>query len=612
MNRKTASFLLLFAILGIWVFFLLNEEAPQPPPAIEIPGFLTDPGVAVVDPYHLKTDFTRIEITRLGEQMIVVKSGEVWKMVSPVEAEVDQGKVRALLLPLQTPSKSSITKAATDEDLAVYGLDPAHAVTVDVYQDDTLFAEFTVGSKEERPGTEGRDVAVDTWIRYPHDGPIARINDKNLFDPYQVRARDLRVRGLFSFTTDKIIGVDMRYRPSENRPPLSIERKGGSQPWTILSPPGFSAGNIQGLLTAISGLEAVDYLSDTPLSESGLGDKDDTFSAVVTLASGKKVEIRLGKEQDENVFASITDVPGEVLISRYSAKHLHRSIDDIRQKKVFQELVPTLRKITLNNGELVFEKEDSTWRMTHPKGLRDDPAQIQNLVKDLEIWSVTQFHPGKALGKKGLAKEDAPSRITLTSQTGTTSILVGEEREKVHWAMNEDERDEVWMVTSYMAGQLRGRSPNEFRHHRLFELTRDDIVWVKLTHPNETLRLDRNPSADNPDETWIVSRGEERILKPRKSEVNYLLTSLASLLIKSFSNTPREQALLKEGAFQATFGLKDGSTQTVWISEMEPFANEVYAHVPSCSSWAGEVFTINKFQARNIQKKFKHFKEKTP
>ena len=105
MNRKTAAFMLLFAGLGVWVVFLLSEDPPEPPPAVEIPGFLPDPGVAVVDPYHLNTDFTRIEITRLGEQIILVKTGEVWQMVSPVQAEVDQGKARSLFLPQDTADK---------------------------------------------------------------------------------------------------------------------------------------------------------------------------------------------------------------------------------------------------------------------------------------------------------------------------------------------------------------------------------------------------------------------------------------------------------------------------------------------------------------------------
>ena len=94
------------------------------------------------------------------------------------------------------------------------------------------------------------------------------------------------------------------------------------------------------------------------------------------------------------------------------------------------------------------------------------------------------------------------------------------------------------------------------------------------------------------------------------TEISKAMTSLASLVAKSFiaRDPGAKETGLDASAFTADFSLADGTKHSVQLSARTYSDNEVYARTSSAKGWSQQLFTVNRFQAENIQRKFKHFK----
>ena len=109
---------------------------------------------------------------------------------------------------------------------------------------------------------------------------------------------------------------------------------------------------------------------------------------------------------------------------------------------------------------------------------------------------------------------------------------------------------------------------------------------------------------------WTVQRGDEVLATPKVTEISKARTSLASLVAKSFiaKDPGAQETGLDDGAFTAEFILADGTRHIVQLSDKKFADNEVYARTSTAAGWKRQLFTVNRFQAENIQRKFKDFK----
>ena len=248
--------------------------------------------------------------------------------------------------------------------------------------------------------------------------------------------------------------------------------------------------------------------------------------------------------------------------------------------------------------------------MDKASGMHVGANEINALLKDLEGWSVTDFSRVEKLSERGLDPAAKPAIVTITEEGGEiTRILVGDRVNQVHWAMRaEKDASEMWKLTAFMARKLRNRTRDHFRNKQIFGLKREDIQQVTLKHAHETVAI--TPAATEGESAWTVSRGEEVIDVPNAGEISKAMTSLASLVAKSF--VPKDPGAattgLDDNAFTAEFRLVDGTRHTVQFSEKLFAENEIYARTSTAPDWKGQLFTVNRFQAENIQRKFKHFK----
>ena len=89
---------------------------------------------------------------------------------------------------------------------------------------------------------------------------------------------------------------------------------------------------------------------------------------------------------------------------------------------------------------------------------------------------------------------------------------------------------EMWRLTSFMAKKLIDRSADDFRKKEVFGLQRDDIQRRTLKHASETVVI----TPGEGEAPWRVQRGDEVLTTPKSAEISKTMTSLASLVAKSF------------------------------------------------------------------------------
>ena len=615
MQPKTRVALIAFIGLLATVFFL--ENAPEAPPAkrVTLPGFVPEGQVVakassdLVDP-----GFTRILLERPDETLEIQKKGDTWMLTKPRESNVEQFKVKQMLLPLQTPTESLITQTVGEADLRIYGLDPASAIRVSLFQGDTVYASFVAGGRQKSDTPDAPTELVDTWIGTEATDAgmtVSRMGDKDLHTPYAIALKDLRSKKLFSFSRDDVTGITIE-NPLNPHPRIVLERQGegDKSTWAIQEPAGFDAGDTSALVGALVNLRAADFVPADDGTTKGLDDSDQPAQVTIALGDTSPIVLRIGAERDTRRFATVQGSDEIVELAAYNANNLLKSIGDLRNKKVLGIQGEQVTRVEFQTDGVVLAKQPSgKWRIEKPLGIAAGSKAIEALLKDLESWSVTDFERLEKRSERGLDEKSAPSSVRIHEASGRiTHLLISDIRDKVHWAMpaSASQNPEMWRLTSFMAKKLIDRSADDFRKKEVFGLKRDDIQSLTLKHASETVVI----TPGEGEAPWRVQRGDEVLTTPKSAEISKTMTSLASLVAKSFiARDPGAQITgLGGDAFTAEFKLSDGTRHSVEISDQKFADNEVYARTSSASGWKGQLFTVNRFQAENIQRKFKHFK----
>jgi hypothetical protein len=625
MNKTTLVAIAAFAaLLGVVLYmeYGQQEEAPQ---SYEIPGFLDDPELATKSTSEVDTKaFERIEIEGPKGRVVLTQTDGTWKLSEPREATVEQFRVNAMLLQLQTPTSSLFSKKAPEDDLGLYGLDEAQAIRVKVTRKGQEFAHFILGLSEKSEDPEAGPDEVDTWLARPDDDWIYRMAGKDLRTPFDRSASDLRDKKIFAWEAEDVAHIELVDPTNAEIPRIALRnetpeaKEGADKPkdaWVIEEPKGYSAGTgIKSLATSLAGFRVAEFLASPPETKPGLDDADDPFRATVTLRDGKKIEIRIGADAggDQN-YAKLAGDDEIYKVTKFTADALRKKIGDLRDKKALGVTADQLTAVSLPSAAITLAKgPDGAWQVTTPPGVTPSQKAIEDFLRDIETWTVSEFLPKEDLAQYGLAPADSPTTIQIAAGPRQLQLTLSAERDNTHYATVEG-TNEVYKLTTYMAKKFLGKTPDDFRNRDVFAFDRELIAKVELIHPTQTVVLERKPDADpsqpGDEGKWRVKRDEDVLDTPKIQPVQTVISSLANVQVKTFTPdaTPDAAGLAGTEVFKARVTLTDGTTHELEISDAT-YQDENYARTTTEPAWAGQIFSINPFQAKNIRQKYKDFR----
>ncbi len=340
---------------------------------------------------------------------IVLKKGDgekpEWAIVEPAGAEVDNLSGFASSL-AGTRADEYLDKLPGADEKA---LDKAYRITATVKEGEgtaTVTLELGAGRKK---GVYARITGRDGYFLVP----------KHTASQLMKSFNDFRQKKLFTFKGDEITEVTIADGGQE---PIRLLKQGEN--WTFLQPAGVAVANskVKSLTNGISNLRVGEYLSNQPApAESGLNTTATTLSFKV---AGSETTLRIGKmfknEKDQERFYGQVVGKDEVFtFMRYSRDNLVKSVEDLKDKRLFLVAKEEITHVTLVHPDQKLEFEGTraadktTWKMTSPQVIAN--VELEQLVATLASLDVDSIETVKSAAEAGIGTDSFTISFKLAS-----------------------------------------------------------------------------------------------------------------------------------------------------------------------------------------------------
>ncbi len=369
-----------------------------------------------------------------GDATTVERTGDDWRIVSPIDAPAAAIEVSGLASTLTTLTLVRVVEE-TPADLAPFGLDPARVSVEFTASGETTSGGLLIGNKT----TTGQDLYAK------------RIDEDDVFliAAYQESSLnrstyDLRDKSVVTVQRDQVESIDV----ARARPLLTLQK--AEDEWRLAAPGAGRAdvGMVEGLIGSVAGAEMRTVVSENPTPQElqtwGL---DSSALSVALTHAGTETTLLIGNEAEEGrVYAKDASRTTVVTVDQSVADVADRPAEDYRRRDLFGFRAYTVNRIEFVRGDstVTFERvrgEDTTpdsWRRVAPTEGEVDRGQMDLLLTGLADTRATAFVPATA--NTGL---DSPAlTVTATFEDGsqTETVRFGRQGSNVY-ASRTDEPD---------------------------------------------------------------------------------------------------------------------------------------------------------------------------
>jgi hypothetical protein len=323
-----------------------------------------------------QVDITEITIKKKGGEELTLTKNDAgkWQITAPKQLRADQDAVSSMLSTLSALNADRLIEDKAS-NLDQYGL-TRPSIEVDVTEKNKKSEKLLIG--DETPAGSAAYAAVGGELRV---FTVASYN-KNSFDK---GSKDLRDKRLMTFESDKISRVELLAKKQ------AIEFGRNKEQWQIVKPGPFRADGFQ-----VD--ELVRNLSDAKMDLSG-GDGGKKAAAAfnsgaavatakVTDASGTQ-ELQLRKNKDD-YYAKSSVVEGVYKVSSGVGAGLDKTVDDFRNKKIFDFGYADPDKVDLHDGSKSYSlsRSGEDWSSNATKM---DANSVRTLVGKIRDLSASKF-----------------------------------------------------------------------------------------------------------------------------------------------------------------------------------------------------------------------------
>ncbi len=311
-----------------------------------------------------------------GSSVTLQREAGKWAITAPEKWKADQDSATSLFSSLSPVSADSVVEDNAS-DLQKYGL-TTPSLTVTVHTNNGKSDELVFGD----------DVPAGSLV-------YARVNQSpkvyavatSVKSSFDKSANDLRDKRLLTFDTNKLTLVDLSSGKS------NIEfGKNNQNDWQIIKPQPYRADSFQVE-------ELLRKLGDAKMDLSGTGNdakKADAAYAAGSPAGNVKVSDASGtqtldvRKNKDDYYAKSSVVAGIYKIPSDVGKALDKSLDDFRNKKIFDFGFSDPTKIEIQNGssDKVLTRSGTDWKIN---GKTMDSGSVQSFIDKVRDLSAAKF-----------------------------------------------------------------------------------------------------------------------------------------------------------------------------------------------------------------------------
>jgi Domain of unknown function (DUF4340) len=325
-----------------------------------------------------QADITKVDIKKKsGDEVVLAKDGAgKWQIVAAKPLRADQNEVSTMLSTLSSLSSERLIEEKTS-NLVDYGL-AQPSVEVDVTERDNKAQKLLMGDNTPAGNAVYVALAGD-----PRVFTLANYSKTSL----DKSAKDLRDKRLLVFEQDKLSVVELSAKK------VDIEFGRNKDQWQIVKPKPLRADDakveelIRKLGDAKMDLGASD--EDQKKAAAAFSSGSAVASARVTDASGtEELQVRKNKE---DYYAKSSAVEGVYKVGNDLGTALDKTVDDFRNKKLFDFGFTDPEKIELHDGTKAYflTKGGSDWFSAD--GKKVDAIGAEGFVEKVRDLAASKF-----------------------------------------------------------------------------------------------------------------------------------------------------------------------------------------------------------------------------
>ena len=325
-----------------------------------------------------QADITKVDIKKKsGDEVVLAKDGAgKWQIVAAKPLRADQNEVSTMLSTLSSLSSERLIEEKTS-NLVDYGL-AQPSVEVDVTERDNKAQKLLMGDNTPAGNAVYVALAGD-----PRVFTLANYSKTSL----DKSAKDLRDKRLLVFEQDKLSVVELSAKK------VDIEFGRNKDQWQIVKPKPLRADDakveelIRKLGDAKMDLGASD--EDQKKAAAAFSSGSAVASAKVTDASGtEELQVRKNKE---DYYAKSSAVEGVYKVGNDLGTALDKTVDDFRNKKLFDFGFTDPEKIELHDGTKAYflTKGGSDWFSAD--GKKVDALGAEGFVEKVRDLAASKF-----------------------------------------------------------------------------------------------------------------------------------------------------------------------------------------------------------------------------
>jgi Domain of unknown function (DUF4340) len=353
-------------------------------------------------------DITKVEIKKTGGDSVELGKNDAgkWQIMGAKPLRADQNEVSSILSTLSSLSSERLIEDKAS-NLADYGL-AQPATEVDVTEKDNKTQKLLIGNNT--PGGNGAYVAL---AGDPRVFTLANYSKTSI----EKTAKDLRDKRLLVFEQDKLSRVELTAKKQD------IEFGRNKDQWQIVKPKPYRADDskVEELIRKLGDAKMDLSVSDEDQKKAATAFNSGTqvATAKVTDASGTE-ELQVRKSKDD-YYAKSTAVEGVYKVGSDLGTALDKTVDDFRNKKLFDLGFNDPDKIELHEGPKAYFLTKGGQDWFSADGKRVDAVSAEAFVGKVRDLAASKFldsgsgtpdleliatsNGGKTVEKVSIAKE---------------------------------------------------------------------------------------------------------------------------------------------------------------------------------------------------------------
>jgi len=370
---KIRSLILALIVLLAFIGTLYWSEHKKPDDDTAKASGATPPPILKLD----GSAITTLELKRKDAKPIVLAKNNsgAWQITEPSEFNADQSTVSGAVSTLSSLNSDRLVDEKAS-NLKQYGL-VQPAVEVDITEKDNNRHKLLIGDDTPTGSAVYAKLAGD-----PRVFTIATYTKSSI----DKSLNDLRDKRLLTMSADRISRLDL------TRKNQTIEFGRGKNEWQIIKPQPLRADNMQveelveKLTDARMDLSGSD--KDTKEATSAFGRAAPIAIARLTNQSGSQM-LQIRKEND-TYYAKSSVVDGVYKIDSRLGRAVDKSLDEFRDKKLFDFGFSEPSKVEMHNGSRSYflTKGGQDW---WSNGVKMDPGAVGSYISSLRDLSASKF-----------------------------------------------------------------------------------------------------------------------------------------------------------------------------------------------------------------------------